>query len=161
MEDGGWRRAAVSIRHPRSSILVFPLPLRQQLRQHRPHVPRRALQVRLRDQFARREAESLLEAAELFVARRVGDAAGLDEREVRLGDAGAARELVERKPEPAALSAKFGSERFQKIVLEKAAFPGGDFSLSNSLPGPRRQAKLSDRTLTVSHGFRNTELSRS
>ena len=65
--------------------------------------------MRLRDQLAGGEAERLLEAAELFVAGRVGDAAGLDQREVRLGNAGPPRQLVERKPEPAALSAKFGS----------------------------------------------------
>ena len=85
------------------------------------------MQMRLRHQLARREAERLLEAAELFIARGIGHAAGLDEREVRLGDAGAARELIERKPETAALPAKFGSESFQKIFLDESRLPWRGF----------------------------------
>jgi hypothetical protein len=37
------------------------------------------MQMRLRDQLAGREAKRLLQAAELFVAGRVGNPAGLDQ----------------------------------------------------------------------------------
>jgi hypothetical protein len=115
MEDGGWRGGAicllsVSILNPRSSIFNFAL--RQQLLQHHPHVAGRALDVRLGQQFTGRKTQGLLELAELLVAGRVGDAPGLDQREVRLGNARPPGQLVEREPEPAALAAKFGAERF-------------------------------------------------
>jgi len=58
------------------------------------------------------EAEGLLEPAELLVAGRVGHPAGLDQRQVRLGNARTAGQLVERKAQPASLAAKFGPERF-------------------------------------------------
>src|SRR5688500_7862156 len=115
MKDGGWRGGTVgllvfAILDPRSSVVSFPL--RQQLLQHHPHVARRALQVRLREQFTGRKTQRLLELAELLVAGRVGHAAGLDQREVRLGNARPPGQLVEREPEPTALAAKFGTERF-------------------------------------------------
>jgi hypothetical protein len=51
----------------------------------------------------------LLQPPEFFIAGRIGDPAGLDKREVGLGDGGASRQLIEGEAEAAALAAKFGS----------------------------------------------------
>ena len=80
--------------------------------QHRPHVAGRALEVRLGDQLAGGEFQRLLEPAELFVAGGIGDAAGLDQRQVGLGNGRFAGELVQRKAEPATAVADFGAEGF-------------------------------------------------
>ena len=123
-------------------LAVCPLPL-QQLGQHHTHVLGRAVQVGLGEQLARRKTERLLEPLKLFITGRIRDAAGLDQREVRLGNAGPPRQLVERKPEPAALSAEFGSERFNHDLLllrvtGSPAFPG---------PGVRPQLPMNTSSL--------------
>ena len=79
--DRGWRIENRGLRsgilHPRSSILDLR-SIRDELLQHRPHIAGRAMQMGLGDELAGGEAEGLLEAAELFVAGRIGNSAGLD-----------------------------------------------------------------------------------
>ena len=64
------------------------------------------------EQFTRLEIEGVLQPAELFVAGGVRNPAGLDEREVGLGNARLAGEVVERQAEAASLAADFGAESF-------------------------------------------------
>src|SRR5688500_5206875 len=103
--------------------------------------------MRLADQFPGGTPERLLEPAELLVARRALDPAGFDQREVRLGDAGLAGQLVEGEPQPAALAAKFGAERFHDDDV-RGPLPRHDVSVlrdtdpsTHSLPDAATQEK--------------------
>jgi hypothetical protein len=69
----------------------------------------------LGDQLAGGEAQGLLQAAELFVAGGIGYAAGLDQGEIRLGNAGAIGQIIQREPHPAALAAKFWAQSLHSL----------------------------------------------
>ena len=78
----------------------------------------------LAQQLAGFEPQRLLEFSQFFIARRIGHPAGLDEGEVRLGDAGPSGQLIEGEPQTPALTAKFGSERFHFIVKQPPSLAG-------------------------------------
>ena len=109
----GRGRNSNSVSVARLPLAPCPLLLDKVL-QHHPHIPRRALQMGLGNQLAGAETEGLFEAAKLFVAGRIGDAAGLDQREIRLGDTGLSGQLIEGQSKPASLAAKFGAQCFHQ-----------------------------------------------
>lgn len=80
----------------------------------------------------------MLESAELCVAGRVVDAAGLDEGEVGLADLGASGDLVEGEAQGLASSADFLAERFQARSSLRIA---GRFSSGRARYGARRDSQ--------------------
>ena len=71
--------------------------------------------MRLSEQFPAGKPQRLFQPLEFFIARRIGNASGFNQRKIRLGNAHPAGEFIERKAEPTPLLADFGAEWFHEV----------------------------------------------